>query len=366
MKMSKISIFLTDLSGGGAERVMLNLANGFVERGHEVELILVNLEGPYLDQLLPSIKVVNLNSGKLFKSILALIRHLKKSRPNILFSALEDTNLVALWAAKLAGVKTRLVVTVHNHLSNESKYATSFKRRFIPRLVPWFYPWADTVVAVSHGVANDLTHLGLAHDHIKVIYNPVVTPNLFEKSTESIQHKWFQTNDCSVLLGVGRLTPQKDFQTLIKAFAEVRKHQSVKLIILGEGEERQSLQALIDQLNLTQDVDLIGFVSNPYAYMAKASVCVLSSAWEGFGNVLVESMAVGVPVVSTNCESGPSEILDDGNYGLLVAVGDTNALASAILQTLKTPAKPDTLKRRASEFSLDRALEHYSLLLGSS
>jgi glycosyltransferase involved in cell wall biosynthesis len=366
LNMSKVSIFLTDLSGGGAERVMLNLANGFVRQGHQVELILVNLDGPYLDQLSPAVKVINLNSGRLFKSILALTRHLRLSQPDVLFSALEDTNLVALWAAKIAGISTRLVVTVHNHLSNESKYATSFKRRFIPRLIPWFYPWANAVVAVSQGVADDLANLGLSKHQIKVIYNPVVTPDLFERSIAPVNHSWFQSGDYPIVLGVGRLTPQKDFHTLIKAFAQVRKQRSLKLVILGEGQERRSLEALVEQLDLTEDVDLVGFVDNPYAYMSKASICVLSSAWEGFGNVLVESMAVGVPVVSTNCKSGPAEILDNGSYGSLVEVGDVNALASAILQTLESPTQADTLKHRASQFSLDKALNSYALFLHQS
>jgi glycosyltransferase involved in cell wall biosynthesis len=361
--MTDLAIFLMDLDGGGAERVMINLARGFSEQGLKVDLVLVKAEGPYLYQLPPNVRVVKLESSRLILSLPALARYLKQEQPPVLISALEDTNMVALWARKLAGVSTKVVVTVHNHLSREAKNATTLKRRLTPQFVKWFYPRADTIVAVSQGVAENLVDIGLPSQKIKAIYNPIVTPELSEKLQQSIAHPWFLPGQPPVILGVGRLEKQKDFPTLIHAFARVRQQHQVRLMILGEGSERSHLESLVQELGLTEDVFFGGFVANPYAYMAQATVLVLSSAWEGFGNVLVEAMAAGTPVVSTDCESGPAEILANGQYGKLVAVGDSEGMAKAIAQSLEEAPDSKLLQERADKFSLEKALAQYQQLL---
>jgi len=363
--MNNLAIFLMDLDGGGAERVMINLARGFAEQGLNVDLVLVKAEGPYLSQLPPNVRVVKLGSSRLIFSIPALAAYLKQEEPPVLISALEDTNIVALSAKKLAGVSTQVIVTVHNHLSCEATNATSLKRRLTPQLVKFFYHWADTIVAVSQGVAQNLFELGLPPKKIKAIYNPIVTPELNEKLQESLEHPWFLPNQPPVILGAGRLEKQKDFPTLIRAFAQVRQHYQVRLMILGEGTERSHLESLVQNLNLTEDVVFAGFVANPYVYMARATVLVLSSAWEGFGNVLVEAMAAGTPVVSTNCESGPAEILANGQYGKLVSVGDSEEMSEAIMTTLKDIQDGEVLKQRANEFSLKNAIIEYRKLFFS-
>ncbi|MEW6491811.1 MAG: glycosyltransferase [Cyanobacteriota bacterium] len=361
--MTDVAIFLMDLDGGGAERVMINLARGFGEQGLKVDLVLVKAEGPYLSQLSQKVRVVKLDSSRLILSLPPLVRYLKQEKPPVLISALEDTNMVALWAKKLAGVSTQVVVTVHNHLSREAKNSTTLKRRLTPQFVKWFYPWADTIVAVSQGVAEDLVDMGLPSKKIKAIYNPIVTPELSEKLQEPIDHPWFSPGQPPVILGVGRLEKQKDFPTLIHAFARVRQQHPARLMILGEGSDRSHLDSLVQELGLTEDVVFGGFVANPYAYMAQATVLVLSSAWEGFGNVLVEAMAAGTPVVSTDCESGPAEILANGQYGKLVAVGDSQGMAKAIADTLNESPDATFLQQRASEFSLKKALLEYEQLL---
>jgi glycosyltransferase involved in cell wall biosynthesis len=361
--MTDLAIFLMDLDGGGAERVMINLARGFAEQGLNVDLVLVNPEGPYLSQLPEKVRVVQLESSRLILSLPALVRYLKQERPPVLISALEDTNMVALWAKKLAAVSTQVVVTVHNHLSREAKNATTLKRRLTPQLVKWFYPAADMIVAVSQGVAENLVEIGLPSNKIKAIYNPIVTPELSKKLQESVAHPWFSPGQPPVILGVGRLEKQKDFPTLIHAFAKVRQQHQPRLMILGEGTERSHLESLVQELGLAEDVVFPGFVANPYAYMVRASVLVLSSAWEGFGNVLVEAMAAGIPVVSTDCESGPAEILANGQYGKLVAVGDSEGMAKAIAQTLEKAPDSKFLQERADEFSLKKALTQYQQLL---
>ncbi len=361
--MTDIAIFLMDLGGGGAERVMINLGQGFAERNLNVDLVLVKAEGPYLSQIYPQINVITLNKPRLISSLPSLVNYLKQKQPKILLSALEDTNFVALIARKLAGVSTQVAVTVHNHLARESKNATQLKRRLTPQLVPLFYPRADYVIGVSKGVADNLIELGVPANKVHFIYNPILSSELLEKQQEPIDHPAFLPDQPPVILGVGRLTKQKDFSTLVKAFALVRQQREAKLMILGEGSEKAELERLIQELGLTaEDVLFPGFVSNPYAYMAHSAMLVLSSAWEGFGNVLVEAMAAGTPVVSTDCESGPAEILADGKYGPLVPVGNIEAMAQAIQAVFDDPIDSQTLQARANLFSIDQSVNQYQKL----
>jgi glycosyltransferase involved in cell wall biosynthesis len=235
---------------------------------------------------------------------------------------------------------------------------------FLLRRFLWFYSWADAIAPVSEGVAEDLTHLARRPlKQMQVIYNPVVTPQLFEKANEPVEHEWFATNAPPVILGVGRLSVQKDFPTLIRAFALVRKHIPARLMILGEGEDRSQLEVLIEELGLSADVTLPGFVSNPYAFMSKAGVFALSSVYEGLPTVLIEAMAVGTPVVSTDCPSGPREILDGGKYGSLVPVKDVQAIADAILTQLTSQKNTAVAQQRSQSFSLETAVNKYLKLI---
>lgn len=362
--MFKIAIFLTALDGGGAERVMLNLAKGFIESGIEVDLLLVKAKGPYLEQIPAQVKLIDFNQSRLIGSVSNLLDYLKIERPHALLTAL-DTNVIAAWIKRWTNIPTKIIVTVHNQLSVESRYGKSIKRRLTAKFARWFYPWADEIIAVSKGVALDLVNIGLPENKVKVIYNPIVDDELNRKIKEDFQHPWLEEGEPPVILGVGRLTKQKGFSTLIKAFALVRQKQDSRLMILGEGEEREKLEALIKELKLEPFVSLFGFVDNPYMFMSKAKLLVLSSVWEGFGNVLVEAMAAGTPVVSANCPSGPAEILEDGEYGDLIKVGDSKQLAQAIMKTLEQEVKPQKLKARASEFSLQKAKNQYMELFDS-
>ncbi|BAY13951.1 glycosyltransferase [Calothrix sp. NIES-2098] len=360
----RLAIFVHSLYGGGAERAMLNLARGFSQQGIQVDLVLLRVEGNYLSQLPPEVKIVDLGGGRLWQCFPALVRYLQQEKPSVMLSTLDDTNIAALWARRLVGSKTRLVVNVQNTISQDAKNAKQLKTRFMPQLVRWFFPWADAVVPVSYGVAEDLMQIGVSKECIQIVPNPVVTPNVFQKAQEEVDHPWFSPNQPPVILGVGRLNRQKDFHTLIRAFALLRRQRPARLVILGEDEgEEAALRTLIQELNLTEDVDLPGFVSNPYAYMAKSAVFVLSSLFEGLPSVLIEAMAVGTPVIATNCQSGPLEILDNGKYGKLVDVGDASGLATAILETLKAPLDSDVLRQRGNEFSLERSLAQYSQVL---
>jgi glycosyltransferase involved in cell wall biosynthesis len=292
------------------------------------------------------------------------VRYLRKVQPLALLSALDHANVVALWAQKLARVPTRVVATVHNTPSQATAQARTLSARLMRYWVKPFYPWAHAVVAVSKGVANDLVQwVGVPADKVRVIYNPIITPELFHKAEEPLDHPWFQPGQPPVIAGAGRLTTQKDFPTLLRAFALVRAQRPARLMILGEGELRADLERLAEQLGIAEDFALPGFVQNPYPYLKRAAVFVLSSRWEGLPTVLVEALALGTPVVSTDCPSGPREILADGKWGRLVPVGDAGKLAEAILETLRQP-KTTVDKQSLLRFTVDYAVEEYAKVLG--
>ncbi len=360
----RLSVFLPSMRGGGAERVMSTLTREFVRRGHEVDLVLAKAEGPYLAEVPGSVRIVDLKASRVLASLPALVRYLHRERPEAMLSAMGHANVVALWARRLAGVKTRLVVSERNALSSAARHVPSRRQKLMPWIVRCFYPWADGIIAVSAGVADDLSRTArLRRESITVIYNPVMIPELLEKADASLDHPWFVPGEPPVLLGVGRLSVPKDFSTLIRAFARVRGARPARLLILGEGEERPRLESLVQELGLERDVSMPGFVENPFSYMRRASVFVLSSLWEGFPNVLGEALACGCPVVSTDCPSGPAEILDNGRYGKLAPVGDERALAEAILATLEAPPDAGTLRERAEDLFREDIPERYLKVL---
>ena len=332
----RIALFLPSLGGGGAERVVLNLTHSFAERGLAVDLLLQRVEGPYLSQVPKEVRITDLKARRMMLALFPLISYLRREKPKSLLSAMTHTNIIAVLAKKFARVDTRVVISEHSTLGVSSDNATSLRGRYLPLLAKRIYPWADGIVAVSNGVADDLARtLGLPRERIEVIYNPVITPELLEKAKEPVEHRWFQPDEPPVILGVGRLTKAKDFPTLLRAFALVRKRHPCRLVILGEGEERSKLEALISELGISENVDMPGFVDNPYKYMARAEVFALSSIWEGLPTVLIEALACGTRIVSTDCPpSSPRKILGEGKYGTLVPVGDIEALANALLNTL--------------------------------
>jgi len=337
----RLCILVPSLHGGGAEHIMVKLAGGLVRLGYSVDLVLCQAKGPYLAEVPDAVRVIDLHSARVLASLPALARYLRRERPAALLSVLH-ANLVALWAKRVAGVSTRVVVSERNTLSRVSAhYRADLRMRWAPALARLFYPWADGVVAVSRGVADDLAEAArIPRRHIKVIYNPVVTPELRSKAQASLRHPWFELGEPPVILAIGRLTAQKGLDVLIQAFSRVRAARRARLLILGEGEERPALEAMVRQFGLGDDVSLPGFEPNPYPYMARAALFVLSSRWEGLPGVLIEALFCGAPVISTDCPYGPREILADGRYGVLVPVGDVHALAEAMEAALDGERRP--------------------------
>jgi glycosyltransferase involved in cell wall biosynthesis len=365
-RLGPIAFFLPTLSGGGAERVIVNLAQGVAERGYRVDLVVAAAEGELLSQLPPAARLVDLGASRVLRSLGPLIGYLQRERPRILVSSMSHANVVALWAAKLARRATPVMVTVHNTMSQSTPGQGRLAGLLWPHLLRTFYPWATAVVAVSRGAADDLARTsGLARERVRVVYNPVITPTMMALARQTPDHPWFAPLQPPVILGVGRLTRQKDFPTLIRAFAELRPDRAARLMILGEGEERPRLEALIGELGLTADVALPGFRDNAMAYMAGSALFVLSSAWEGLPTVLIEALAAGTPVVSTDCPSGPNEILQEGRLGALVPVGDASALARAMTTALDLPRCP-VPREVLTPFTRDAAVDHYLRLIESA
>jgi len=362
-RQGPIAFFLPSVRAGGAQRVIVNLAQGIAERGLPVDVVLATAEGAFLTQLSPAVRVVDLHAGRLLRSLGPLTSYLRRERPRVLVSSISHANLIALWAAWLARQATPVVVTEHTTVSQATAPGGRLAERLGPHLVRNFYPWAACVVAVSRGAAEDLARTsGIPRERVRVVYNPVITPSLMAHAGQTPDHPWFAPGQPPVVLGVGRLSRAKDFPTLIRAFAEVRRRRAVRLIILGEGEDRAALENLVGELGLAADVALPGFRDDAMAYMARSAIFVLSSVWEGLPTVLIEALAAGTRVVSTDCPSGPREILQDGRLGTLVPVRDSAALAEAIIDTLDRPAGPlpaDAL----TPFTRDAAVDHYLRLI---
>lgn len=363
-KMTKktIALFAPSLRGGGAERVVVTLANELSAKGHCVDLVLSSGRGEFLDDVSPKVCIVDLKAGRVIKSLIPLIRYLRQKKPEVMLSFLSHANVVAIIARFFSGFSTRIIVSEHTTATINNAFTKNISANIIYRLIPFLYRRADAIVAVSVGVARDLEELiGLPCGTVKVIYNPFDLVRINTLSREPIYHPWFANDQPPVILAVGRLGFEKDFSTLIRAFASIRNRLNVRLLILGEGELRSELEGLAVSCGLNNDeINMPGFISNPYVYMAGASLFVLSSRWEGLSNVLIEAMACGVPVISTNCPNGPREILEDGRWGKLVPVGDVNALSEAIFETLTTnPVQFPNVKQRASQFDMSFSIRDY-------
>lgn len=360
----RLAFFVPTLEGGGAEKMMLILAGAFAERGYEVDLIVTRAVGEHAKSVPALVRLVDLSVRNAPAALIPLARYLRAHRPLALLSTLSHANVVAIWAAKLARAGTPVFVREANSPLGR-KVSRGWRNRVMTTLQRFSYPRAARVISISHDLAAEIVQeLGLPPAHVVTIYSPVVTPALLTGSDAPPDHPWFApSNRAPVIVAAGRLTPQKDFATLLRSFALLRGRLDARLLILGEGSQRGELERLGRELKIDSDLSMPGFAQNPIPFFSHASVFALSSAWEGFGNVLVEAMACGTPVVSTDCPSGPREILGGGEYGELVAVGDSERLAEALERAITTPKNSDSLRARAAEFSLETSVRQYEQVL---
>jgi glycosyltransferase involved in cell wall biosynthesis len=380
----KLAAFFSCQFIGGAEIAVFRICRWLAEKGgFDVHLLWALFDEGRTDELLrhvpsplkpmpvlvPTFHVGKKYFGSLPMTALGLARHLRKMTLDSMLSIGHSGNVPSILAKRLLRGRLPLVALEQIHLSAtihtlvdlgiEAKLYWGLVKQLVKRL----YPLADAVVACSKGVAEDLVqNMKVPRERVHVIYNPT-DPEIEAKAQEPVDHPWFKNSKIPVILCVARLAPEKDLPTLIRAFSIVRKERPAKLVILGEGSERAKLEALVKELGLDGDVWMPGFVDNPFKFMKRATVFALSSRFEGFGMVIAEALAVGTPVVSTDCPSGPAEILGEGKWGKLVPVGDHEKLAEAILETIENPPDREKLKERGRDFSLDRIGQQYLQLI---
>lgn len=402
----RIAILVPTLGGGGAERTALFLASGLLDRGHDVDVLLRDLVCDYPGSVPPGVRLFSLSGGErdgvpggldglriapspltsnpsplshafprlilaaaieraqlgllastsLPRWAVAIARYLDREVPDAVLAMMSPAVAAAALAARLAQARTRVVARAEN----------VFRSRRKIRRARMSYPYADAAVGISLGVSSELREVcGVSSGRIHTIYNPAVPDDLPLKVRETPEHPWYREPGPPLIVSIGRLHRQKDFPTLLTAFARLLERRPARLLVLGKGPQLSELLKLTGELGISKHVDFPGFVDNPYAFLARARLFVQSSRHEGFGNVLVEAMACGCPVVSTDCPSGPREILEGGRWGQLVAVGDSVALAEAMVRAMEAPPQRGALRKRASLFSLERTVGRYEeLLLG--
>ena len=359
----RVSILIPNLRGGGAERVAINLANGFAARGYSVDMVLMSATGELIGDLRSEVRIVDLKVKRLRAVLLPLVRYLRKGRPEALLACMWPLTVIALWAVRLAGARTRVLVAEHTTWSRDEIVRSPLVRWQVRATMHRTLPMADGIVAVSKGAADDLASFArLERRTITVIYNPIVGAAKPLSSTPLVPDGWW-TGAHRKLLAVGTLTKIKDYATLLRAFVVVAKHMDARLLILGEGASRPALEAQVRQLGLEGSVFMPGFVKDPSPYYKQADLHVLSSTGEGLPSVLIEALAAGTPVVSTDCPSGPREILCEGEFGRLVPMGNVAALAAAMAESLNAAHDSAALKARAQDFSIDKAVDQYERLL---
>jgi len=361
-----LCFYVPALNFGGAQRVTVSVGNGLAERGYDVDLLLSYYEGEFIDHVDDRVNVVDLETPRfpaigIGASVPRMRSYLDEQEPTVLFSAMTYASVVSIAAGATSSARTKAVGIEHSTFGNREE----FKERLTLGLAKHLYRFADHVVAVSGGVANSvIANTAIGESEVSVLYNPVPVRTIRSESRASVEDSWIRANDLSVILWVGRLEPEKDLPTLLRAFATVnRTRPDTRLILAGTGSERQALLQSSKALGISDVVSLPGYVENPYAYMRRASAFVLSSRREGLPTVLIEALACGCPVVSTDCPSGPREILSDGAYGRLVPVGDDRALAEAIRSALDDPPDSVELSERAEDFSTEVVVDEYERFL---
>jgi glycosyltransferase involved in cell wall biosynthesis len=353
-----IALYLPSLRGGGGERVMCALANGLADLGCQVDFLLAQKKGSFMADLNTKVNVRDLGAKSALTSIIPLIGYIRRHRPQILISGLEHANLCALIARIFWGVDTKLIATIHvapsRWLASEGG-----KSRVVGWLNHLFYRFADAVVAVSKGVAEDFKKVyRIPQEKVHVIYNPVIGERLLKQMTEAPQ-EIPGLSGAKYIVAVGNLLGHKDYPTLLKAFALLKEECAYKLVILGGGPEREALERLIDKLGLKGRVLLPGFVLNPYPLIKAAAVYVLSSDWEALPTVVIEALVAGIPIVSTNCEYGPDEILKGGKYGTLVPVADPSSLAQALRDVIAKGGITYDPSEATARFRIEPAARQY-------
>lgn len=365
MSRPKIAILVSFSGQGGVERMIANLSAALIDLGVELDILLIKDKGPHAANLPERARKIHLGSKHTATSIFAVARYLREERPDAMLAVKHRGILAALRARRLAGTDTPISGRLGTTVSVPLAAGSWLKRALWYRAMRRFYPMLKSVIAVSEGVAGDIRNItGLDGDQLKVVRNPVINDDLLSKATAPLDYPAMIDQQGPIILGAGRLTRQKDFPTLLRAFARFADERDAHLIILGDGEDRDALLALATDLGVLSRVSLPGFQTNPWCWMRRANVFALSSLWEGSPNSLTEALALGVPVVSTDCPSGPRELLQNGNIAPLVTMGDDQALAEAIEQMIDNPPSATTLQAAVAAYRAETSARRYLQALG--
>ncbi len=361
IKQKRVAIMLYRLKFGGAERVMLTLAEAFIKRGLIVDLVLLfyDAKGEFLASTPDGINIINLDAPGMLKAAKQLSHYIDRHKPDSIIANGDRCTMAAYLARKRTSIQPRILTVVHNDLIGPLSLVSP-KHRFLAKIkkipMSYIYPKLDKVVAVSNGVADSIAKfLNYPRKAIEVIYNPIDIEGIREKAKEPTNHPWFDKKDRPIIISVGRLSPEKDFPTLIKAFALLSEKTPARLVIIGEGLERPYLERLIEELGIGDSVALLGFQDNPYKFVKRADLFVMSSIFEGLPTVLLEAMAIGTPIVSTDCPSGPAELLAQ-HPERIVPMRNPNKLAAAILSNMNNGEEENDM----SGFNMDTACKSYS------
>lgn len=363
MTLTRVAIYLASLEGGGAERAMVDVANGLRAQGLTTDLVVIRDEGPWRRLVSPNVRLVAIGSRRTLSGFVKLLRYLRRDRPDIVVANGTSPIILAMVARPFTPGLV-VIARIGVNLSAGKLSRKNLRTRIVRHAQASLALRADAIITNSAGSSADMVaNLAASPDKVHTIHNPVVGPSLAEEASKPVEHPWFRSEGTPIILSAGRLERPKDHATLIRAFALMAQQRDGRLVVLGEGTERWNLVRLTHQLGVAHRVDFPGFHANPFSFMPKSRLFVLSSIQEGMPNVLIQAMACGTPVVSTDCPSGPREVLEDGRWGPLVPVGDPQALAEAMSATLDRPLPAASLTARAGAFSAEMSIRHYLRLI---
>lgn len=368
MSRQKVAILGPQYTYGGGGHVCADIGKALGRRGYDVDFLIDgrDIEGGYLRTGFPdSCSLIQISEAQIHDSQLNLAfysslmkglwEYLARNRNVILLSNFVKQNLISTWVSLVTPGPHTVILCEHSMIG----VRMTGNRRVLPPLIRAFYPLADRAVAVSSDITEELVaNFGLSRDMCTTVDNPIDVENIQRLSEHSVSHPWFE-DESPVIVGVGRFGEAKDFVLLIRALQVLRQEVPARLVLLGDGDRRGAIEQQVEASGLREHVDLLGFVDNPYKYMQQADVLAHPADYEGFGVVLPEAMTCGTPVVATDCPGGPSDILQDGEYGPLVEIGNAQALAEAIYDTLEDPPPAEKLKSRARDFDIEKVVQQY-------
>lgn len=357
----KLSFIIHSFEFGGAEKNMIMLANLFFQKGHEVDILVVNSKGQLKPTLLNGIKIIEFNKSRTIFCFIDLIKYFKLNNPNFHFTSIAHLNILSLLCSLIIRTKPNIIVREANIFLYTFEIKNILKKIFFKFLSKHLYKKAYKIVAISDSVKNYLTsELKINKSKIVKINNPVDHINIKNKSKEIIEHKFFKKNE-KVILSVASLTKQKNIQLLLKALSSVVKKINVNLLIIGSGKEYKNLKKLTQKLNLDDHVDFLGNLNNPYPYMKKCDLFILSSIYEGLPNVLIEALVCETHIIATDCPGGSSEIIR--NYGKLVKSNDHNELTKEIISFFEKKIEKRNINKRYLDFSINNQFAKYENLI---